>query len=76
MLTTLLPEDGLLDEVAVDIAVRNVRPVALTPGERTAAVDRMLSAGVAVAVIARRLRMAEEPVRARRDQQNTQNAAA
>lgn len=57
MVTELLPEDGVIDPVAVDIAVRAVRPVALTRRERDLAARRLLDAGTPPSVIARRLRM-------------------
>jgi hypothetical protein len=41
----LLPEDGITDEIAIDLAATGTRPVALTPGERRAAAARILAAG-------------------------------
>ena len=55
--TWLLPEDGILDPIAIDLAARGVRPVALTPTERRIAATRILAAGGSTTTLARRLRM-------------------
>jgi hypothetical protein len=52
----VLPEDGITDEIAVELAARGVRPVALTPGERAAVVTAVLAGGGTVTLAARRLR--------------------
>jgi hypothetical protein len=50
-----LPEDGILDPVAIDLAARGARPVALTPAERAAAAARILARGGTAHHIARQL---------------------
>jgi hypothetical protein len=60
----LLPEDGITDEIAVELAARGVRPVALTPGERAAVVARVLAGGGTVSQAARRLRCSYGTARA------------
>ena len=52
-----LPEDGILDPIAIELAARGIRPVALTPAERitAAAAARILAKGGTPALIARRL---------------------
>ncbi len=51
----LLPEDGIVDEIAVELTVRGVRRVALTPGERLAAAALILASGGTRYPIAKRL---------------------
>ena len=36
-----LPEDGILDPIAIELAARGIRPVALTPVERITAAARI-----------------------------------
>ena len=50
-----LPEDGILDPIAIELAARGIRPVALTPAERLTAAARILHHGGTPAVISRRL---------------------
>ena len=50
-----LPEDGILDPIAIELAARGIRPVALTPAERLTAAARILHRGGTPALIARRL---------------------
>lgn len=61
--TWLLPEDGICDPVAIDLAARGVRPVALTPTERRIAATRILAAGGTATTLARRLRMSHATAR-------------
>ena len=51
----VLPEDGIIDDIAVDLAATGARRVALTPGERLAAAARILATGGTPHTIARRL---------------------
>ncbi|WP_026400695.1 hypothetical protein [Actinomadura rifamycini] len=41
----VLPEDGIVDEIAIEIAAAGTRPVALTSTERVLAAARILAAG-------------------------------
>ncbi|MHB1877391.1 MAG: hypothetical protein ACYCPF_21340 [Streptosporangiaceae bacterium] len=50
-----LPEDGILDPIAIELAARGIRPVALTPAERLTAAARILAKGGTPALVARRL---------------------
>ena len=50
-----LPEDGILDPIAIELAARSSRPAALTPAERITAAARILHRGGTPAVISRRL---------------------
>ena len=51
----LLPEDGIIDPVAVAVAARGQRRVALTGRERLLAAAAILAAGRGAATIAARL---------------------
>jgi hypothetical protein len=51
----VLPEDGIIDPIAVELAATGTRRVALTPGERLAAAARILATGGTPYVISRRL---------------------
>ena len=51
----VLPEDGIVDEVAVAIAAAGTRPVALTRTERWLAAARILAAGGTPFLICKRL---------------------
>ena len=51
----LLPDDGLIDEVAVSIAVSGARRVRLTPPERDLAARLMIARGADVAELAAHL---------------------
>ena len=64
----LLPEDGVVDPLAIDLAARGVRPVALTATERRIAAAFILAAGGTPNAIAKRLRMAHSTARALTDQ--------
>jgi hypothetical protein len=50
-----LPGDGIIDPIAVEIAARGVRTVALTRAERQLAAARILARGGAPCVISKRL---------------------
>jgi hypothetical protein len=52
-----LPDDGIIDLIAVEIAARGARLVALTPAERHAAAARVLSRGGTPYLISKRLRV-------------------
>jgi hypothetical protein len=51
----VLPEDGIIDPIAVELAATGARRVALTPGERLAAAARILATGGTPYLISRRL---------------------
>jgi hypothetical protein len=51
----LLADDGIIDPVAVEIAVRGARPVALTQAERLHAAARILARGGTPYLISARL---------------------
>lgn len=51
----VLPEDGIIDHIAVELAATGARRVALTPGERLAVAVRVIAAGGTPHTIARRL---------------------
>ncbi|MDA8321824.1 MAG: hypothetical protein M0030_18740 [Actinomycetota bacterium] len=51
----LLPEDGITDEIAIELTVTGARRVALTPGERRAAAALILASGGTINRVARRL---------------------
>lgn len=53
----LLPDDGIIDPVAVEIAAAGTRPVALTRPERRAAAVLILARGGTVSDIAGRLHL-------------------
>lgn len=53
----LLPDDGIIDDIAIEIAACGTRPVALTPAERRLAAERILARGGTPYQIGRRLRM-------------------
>jgi hypothetical protein len=71
----LLPDDGILDPVAIDLAARGVRPVALTASERRVAAALILAAGGSPNTIAKRLHMAHTNARALADQITNRPAA-
>ncbi len=50
-----LPDDGIIDELAIDIAARGIRPVALTRTERRLAAALILAAGGTPYLISKRL---------------------
>ncbi|MGO9295089.1 MAG: hypothetical protein ACLP52_14645 [Streptosporangiaceae bacterium] len=52
-----LTDDGIIDPVAVEIAARGARPVALTPAERSLAAARILGRGGTPYLISARLRV-------------------
>ena len=41
----VLADDGIIDPIAIEIAARGIRPVALTPAERQLAAARILARG-------------------------------
>ena len=51
----VLADDGIIDPIAVEIAARGARPVALTPSERLLAAARILARGGTPYLIAERL---------------------
>jgi hypothetical protein len=53
----VIPDDGIIDPVAVEIATAGRRPVRLTLPERRAAAARILAGGGTAWTIARHLRM-------------------
>jgi hypothetical protein len=55
----MLPDDGIIDLVAVEIAAKGERRVALTAPERRAAAEMILARGGTVSVIAERLCMSD-----------------
>jgi hypothetical protein len=50
-----LPDDGIIDLIAVEIAASGNRPVALTPPERQLAAARILARGGTPALVSKRL---------------------
>jgi hypothetical protein len=53
----MLPDDGIIDPIAVEIAVKGERRVALTAPERLAAAELILARGGTVSILAERLCM-------------------
>ncbi len=53
--TRTLPDDGIIDLLAVDIAARGLRPVALTRTERLLAAARILAHGGSPYQVSQRL---------------------
>jgi DNA-binding CsgD family transcriptional regulator len=51
----LLTDDGIIDPIAVEIAARGARTIALTPAERQLAAARILARGGTPYVISKRL---------------------
>jgi hypothetical protein len=62
--TWMLPDDGIIDPVAVEVAAKGERRVKLTAPERSAAAEIILARGGTVAVIAERLSMSDSAARA------------
>jgi hypothetical protein len=60
----LLPEDGIIDEVAVEITAAGTRRVRLTETERRHAAARILAAGGSITTIAARLHVSHHRARA------------
>lgn len=52
-----MKEDGIVDEIAIEIAASGEREVALTPGERDLAVAMMVRRGATLPQICQRLAM-------------------
>jgi hypothetical protein len=50
-----LPDDGVIDPIAVEIAASGIRPVPLTPAERRLAAARILAGGGTPYLISQRL---------------------
>jgi hypothetical protein len=78
-----LTDDGIIDPVAVEIAARGIRPVALTRAERQLAAVRILARGGTPNLVARRLHVsgttaltlaATSAGRARTNEQNPRGA--
>jgi hypothetical protein len=53
----VLADDGIIDPIAVEIAARGTRPVALTPAERQLAAARILDRGGTPNLISERLQV-------------------
>ena len=53
----VLDDDGIIDLIAVEIATRGTRPVALTPAERQLAAARILARGGTAYLISERLQV-------------------
>jgi hypothetical protein len=52
-----LPDDGIIDAIAIEIAVAGIRPVALTRTERLLAAGRILAGGGTPHQVARHLHL-------------------
>ena len=59
-----LPDDGIIDELAVEIAAKGIRPVALTPAERRLAAARILASGGTAHLISKRLHVSNRTAHA------------
>jgi hypothetical protein len=59
----VLPEDGIVDPIAIEIAASGARPVALTQTERVLAAARILAAGGGRNDIATRLHVSGHTAR-------------
>ncbi|MFD0535047.1 hypothetical protein ACFQY7_16170 [Actinomadura luteofluorescens] len=59
----LLPDDGIVDPIAIEIAASGVRPVALTHTERVLAAARILACGGSQATITARLHVPAKTAR-------------
>jgi hypothetical protein len=59
-----LPDDGIIDAIAVGIAASGIRPVALTPAERQAAAARILACGGTCTLVCKRLHVSGTTARA------------
>jgi hypothetical protein len=55
--TWVIPDDGIIDPIAVEIAANGRRPVRLTRLERRKAAIRILASGGTIYVVAKRLNM-------------------
>lgn len=55
----LIPEDGIVDDIAVEVAVSGARRVRLTPTEHCLAVEQMVRQGSSIKEIARHIGMAD-----------------
>ncbi|MDN3358926.1 hypothetical protein [Actinomadura sp. DC4] len=64
----LLPEDGVIDPIAIELAATGERSVALTESERRIAAGLILAAGGTPNLIAKRLHMAHTNARTLADQ--------
>jgi hypothetical protein len=63
-----LPEDGITDELAIEIAARGIRPVRLTRTERRLAAARILAAGGTPYLISKRLHISSQTAHALADE--------
>ena len=54
-LTWVLPDDGIIDPVAIEIAASGTRPVALTAAERMVAAAMILARGGTPYLVSKRL---------------------
>lgn len=55
--TLVLPDDGIIDPIAIELAASGTRPVALTPTERRLAAAWILARGGTPYLISKRLRI-------------------
>ena len=55
--TWVIPDDGIMDPIAVEIAANGQRPIRLTRLERREAAIRILASGGTIYVVAKRLNM-------------------
>lgn len=55
----LIPDDGIVDDVAIELAVRGRRPVALTRLERSVAAALILATGGSTGDLCQRLRVSK-----------------
>jgi hypothetical protein len=72
----LLPEDGVIDPVAIELAATGERSVALTISERRIAAGLILAAGGTPNLIAKRLHMAHANARSLADEITADLSAA
>lgn len=63
-----LPEDGIIDELAIEIAAKGIRPVALTRTERRLAAALILAAGGTPYLVSRRLHISCQSAHALADE--------
>lgn len=61
--THILPEDGIIDEVAITIATKGTRVVNLTRNERLIVVSNLMELGFGYVIIAQRLGASETRAR-------------
>ncbi len=59
----VIPDDGIIDHLAIEIAATGIRPVALTRAERRLAAALILAAGGTPYVISKRLHLSGQTAR-------------